>query len=134
MKPIIVVGAAIISGDKQEILLVREKRSRFWIFPGGTLEEVDESVEQCLAREIEEELPDLQFKQRNFRILGIYPGQVSHGGRIWLIVYRVLRAGEKIRTDHEIKEAVFTDDPESFKLATATRRAIVILRQRGYLQ
>jgi ADP-ribose pyrophosphatase YjhB (NUDIX family) len=128
----IVVGAVIINDEG--ILLVRERWSRFWTFPGGTLEAVDGSYEDCLAREIGEELPDLRFQQHNFRLLGgMFPGQVPRGGRIQLKVYRVPRAGKKIKPGREIKEARFVADPESLKLAEATRRAIAALRRDGYL-
>ena len=132
---LIVVGAAIIRNGK--ILLVRERWSLFWTFPGGTLKPGDRTYEDCLAREIQEELPDLRFRQRNFRFFGIFPGWTSHGDeKIKLIVYRVLRAGEKIRPGSEITETAFTNRPESFSfgLASATREAIAVLRREGYLQ
>jgi len=131
---LIVVGAAIISRSRREILLVRERRNNnVWIFPGGRLEK-GETPEECLVREIEEELPDLRFQQHNFRLLGVYSGQVPNGnGEIQLRVYRVLRVGRKFRLGRELAEAMFTADPESLNLAEANRKAIAALRREGYL-
>ena len=64
MKNIIEVGCAIIRAKRNEwnetrLLIAQRKPGAFlggyWEFPGGKIEE-RESVEQCLVREVEEEL------------------------------------------------------------------------------
>lgn len=54
-----IVTAAIISNNRGEILVTRrretEKTPGGWEFPGGKLEH-GESIEECLKREIDEEL------------------------------------------------------------------------------
>ena len=59
MKSIIEVTAAIIKNDKNEYLICQRpggKNHEFlWEFPGGK-QEPDETLEQCLIREIKEEL------------------------------------------------------------------------------
>ena len=131
---LIVVGAAIISGSGREILLVRERRdNNVWIFPGGRLEK-GETPEECLFRELGEELPGLRFQQHNFRLLGVYTGLTPNGAEeIRLTVYRVLRAGRKFRLGRELEEALFTTDPETLNLAVANRKAIAALKREGYL-
>jgi 8-oxo-dGTP diphosphatase len=56
---IIPVLAALIFNDKNEILIAKRKsflsRGNLWEFPGGKLK-IGESLEECLTREIKEEL------------------------------------------------------------------------------
>ena len=47
-------ASAIILNDKGQILLLQRQDNKKWTIPGGTLE-YNESVEQCLLREIKEE-------------------------------------------------------------------------------
>lgn len=53
------VGAkALIADDRGHVLLIKERRSdgsTFWTLPGGGVQS-DESFEECLHRELEEEL------------------------------------------------------------------------------
>ncbi len=57
--PHIVVGAAVVSNRKGEVLIAQRKQSDMlgglWEFPGGKLEP-DETIEECIARELKEEL------------------------------------------------------------------------------
>lgn len=47
------VGVVLI--HDQKILLVRQNNRPFWVFPGGTLE-VEEGLEECAIRELQEEV------------------------------------------------------------------------------
>ncbi len=47
-------ASAVIVNDKNQILLLHRKDNQKWAIPGGTLE-YNESIEQCLIREIKEE-------------------------------------------------------------------------------
>lgn len=57
--PHIVVGAAVTMNRKGEILIAQRKQTDMlgglWEFPGGKLEP-DETIEECIARELKEEL------------------------------------------------------------------------------
>ena len=127
----IVVGAVIIrerSGRKREILLVRERGDDFWTFPGGTLEE-SETREECLIREIKEELPGFRFRRDSLRPFRTYFGQAPHdAGEIQLVLCWVAAWGG-FRLGNGIEEARFTDDPESLNLAPLTRKAIAAFRR-----
>lgn len=45
----------------REVLLVRRRRDGRWMFPGGKRKQGRESLKNCLAREISEELPELEL-------------------------------------------------------------------------
>jgi A/G-specific adenine glycosylase len=57
--PHIVVGAAVTTNGKGEVLIAQRKQDDMlgglWEFPGGKLEP-GETIEECIARELEEEL------------------------------------------------------------------------------
>lgn len=119
-----VVGAAIIA--RGEILLVREEdQPGTWVFPGGSREE-GETDEECLIREIHEEVPGLIVKSfRHFvTVTGVVPNSIDG---ICLKVFLVDAEGLFKRGD-EIVEAEFMSDPEDLNLADATRKVIVALR------
>lgn len=57
--PHITVGAAVVTNRRGEVLIAQRKQSAMlgglWEFPGGKLEK-DETIEECIARELKEEL------------------------------------------------------------------------------
>ena len=128
-----VVGAAIIKNGA--ILLVRtEKHPRTLIFPGGQLEE-GETPEECITRELREELPGLRFRIQKF--LGVYWGSIHRDGEIRLIVYRVslwtrLDANQ-FKLGDEILEALWVKNPDDLSLAEPTAKAITALKEGGAL-
>lgn len=53
-------SAKLVSVKKGRVLLVRRRRDRQWMFPGGRKRN-GESATKCLRREIREELPKLKL-------------------------------------------------------------------------
>src|SRR6202035_3074666 len=53
-------SSKLIAVKGGKVLLVRRKRDRLWMFPGGR-KRVHESEKDCLRREIKEELPKLKL-------------------------------------------------------------------------
>ncbi len=60
MNKIKVVCRAFILNKEKSLLLTKKTGSYFWSLPGGKLDESDDSIEDCLKRELIEEL-DLQI-------------------------------------------------------------------------
>jgi 8-oxo-dGTP diphosphatase len=53
-------SSKLVAKRRGRVLLVRRRRDRRWMFPGGR-KRSDESDKQCVRREIREELPKLRF-------------------------------------------------------------------------
>ena len=53
-------SSKLIAVRSGKVLLVRRKRDRLWMFPGGR-KRTRESEKDCLRREIKEELPKLKL-------------------------------------------------------------------------
>jgi A/G-specific adenine glycosylase len=57
--PHIIVGAAVVTNSKDQILIAQRRTEDMlgglWEFPGGK-QEPDETIEECVARELKEEL------------------------------------------------------------------------------
>lgn len=56
MQNVKVVCRAIIRDKQGRLLLIKNSGNTFWCLPGGSLESSDTSVQQCLQRELHEEL------------------------------------------------------------------------------
>ncbi len=73
-----IVGTAVIFNEKNEVLIGQRPEGKdlalLWEFPGGKLEE-DESIEECIKREIKEEL-DVEIKVEEF-LLEVNKGKFS---------------------------------------------------------
>lgn len=52
-------SSKLVAARKGRVLLVRRRRDRLWMFPGGR-RRVGESERKCLRRELGEELPKLK--------------------------------------------------------------------------
>jgi ADP-ribose pyrophosphatase YjhB (NUDIX family) len=52
-------SSKLVAARKGRVLLVRRRRDRLWMFPGGR-KRVGENERTCLRREIKEELPKLK--------------------------------------------------------------------------
>jgi 8-oxo-dGTP diphosphatase len=53
-------SSKLVASKKGRLLLVRRRRDRLWMFPGGR-KRTGESARECLRREIREELPKLKL-------------------------------------------------------------------------
>ena len=53
-------SSKLVASKRGRVLLVRRRRDRRWMFPGGR-KRATESDKQCLRREIKEELPKLKL-------------------------------------------------------------------------
>jgi len=53
-------SSKLIVAKRGKVLLVRRRRDRLWMFPGGR-KRARETEKECLRREIKEELPKLRF-------------------------------------------------------------------------
>jgi 8-oxo-dGTP diphosphatase len=53
-------SSKLIVARRGKVLLVRRKRDRLWMFPGGR-RRPSETEKECLRREIKEELPKLRL-------------------------------------------------------------------------
>ena len=72
----------MVTNSKGEILLVRRGNDPFkgcWALPGGFME-MDETIEHCAVRELEEET-HLKVSEKDIQLIGIYsaPGRDPRG-------------------------------------------------------
>ncbi len=56
MQNVKIVCRAVICDEQNRLLLIKNSGNTFWCLPGGSLESTDASVQQCLKRELHEEL------------------------------------------------------------------------------
>lgn len=93
VNPKVVVG--VIPERNGRVLLLRraiEPRRGFWTFPGGFME-IDETVEQCAAREAHEEIG---VEVRVLDLVGVYsrPGPHPGPGIVSLVFHGTVGSGE----------------------------------------
>lgn len=112
------VSAAIIIIDGKVLLARRakgESLAGYWEFPGGKREE-DETIEQCLVREIKEEL------EVDIEVLGHF-GVSDHeypGGKIRLVALLCeIQSGTPTVSVHDAVEWVAVGDLLQYQLAPA---------------
>lgn len=110
------------------ILLVRKRET--WILPGGK-PKVDESKLQCLFREIQEELPQLNLQ--NIRYFGAFTGITPHKSDMLCAEVYLADADGEITPSAEINAAKWIKDPEEYNLSDITRKIVLSLRQKGRL-
>src|ERR1700742_247739 len=71
-------SSKLVAARRGRVLLVRRKRDRLWMFPGGRKRQ-SESDKACLKREIKEELPKLKLGRR--RLWKEVKSKNRHSGR-----------------------------------------------------
>ncbi len=103
-----------------KVLLVRRKRDRLWMFPGGR-KRANESEKDCLRREIKEELPKL--KVGHVRLWKEVKAKNRRSGRRMSDAIFVARkaSGElKIGDKKEIDKAIW-GKPRGIRLTPTSR-------------
>lgn len=106
-RPMLTADCVVVRSGS-EVLLVRRGGEPFkgcWALPGGFME-MDETIEHCAVRELEEET-GLRFAEQDLRLVGVYsaPGRDPRG-RTVTAAFRV-ESGERRA---ESGEAVAGDD------------------------
>jgi 8-oxo-dGTP diphosphatase len=112
-------SSKLVAVKRGRILLVRRRRDHLWMFPGGQKRERES--EECLRREIKEELPKLKLGR--IRLWKEVNGTNRHSGRKMsdaiFIVNKVtgdLTIGDK----HEIDKATWRK-PRGTRLTPTSR-------------
>ncbi|WP_027529655.1 NUDIX hydrolase [Bradyrhizobium sp. WSM3983] len=95
-------SSKLVAARKGRVLLVRRRRDRLWMFPGGR-RRVGESERKCLRRELGEELPKLKV------------GPV----KLWKEV-----KAENRRSGRKMNDAVFVAKDVSGRLKIGDKREI----------
>ncbi|RZN11813.1 NUDIX hydrolase [Bradyrhizobium genosp. SA-3] len=95
-------SSKLVAARKGRVLLVRRRRDKRWMFPGGR-RRAGESKSKCLYREITEELPKLRF------------GEL----RLWKEV-----SGKNRQTGRRMSDAIFRTKKVSGPLKIGDKREI----------
>ena len=98
-RPMLTADVMVVRSGN-EVLLVRRGGEPFkgcWALPGGFME-MDETIEHCAVRELEEET-GLCFTEQELSLIGIYsaPGRDPRG-RTVTAAYRVECEGKRVET------------------------------------
>jgi 8-oxo-dGTP diphosphatase len=113
-------SSKLIAMKRGKVLLVRRKRDRLWMFPGGR-KRANESEKDCLRREIKEELPKL--KVGHVRLWKEVKAKNRRSGRRMSDAIFVARkaSGElKIGDKKEIDKAIW-GKPRGIRLTPTSR-------------
>jgi 8-oxo-dGTP diphosphatase len=95
-------SSKLVAAKKGRVLLVRRRRDRLWMFPGGR-KRARESAKDCLRREIKEELPKLKL------------GQV--------LLWKEVKSKNR-RTGRKMSDAIFIAKKASGRLSIGDKREI----------
>lgn len=95
-------SSKLVAAKRDRVLLVRRKRDRLWMFPGGR-RRGRESAKECLRREIKEELPKLRL------------------GRLRL--WKEVKAKNR-RSGRKMSDAIFVTTKASGRLAIGDKQEI----------
>jgi 8-oxo-dGTP diphosphatase len=113
------VAAAIIENEHGQILIARRKKGKaqegLWEFPGGKIEN-NETIEECLKRELLEEMNIKIWPYEPFGVNDHYYGSTH----IRLYAHKAkFVSGELILVDHDQYEWVYYKDLEEYEFAPA---------------
>ncbi|MCR5444467.1 MAG: NUDIX hydrolase [Bacteroidales bacterium] len=98
-RPMLTADCAVVNAQR-EVLLVRRRNEPFrgcWALPGGFME-MDETIEHCAVRELQEET-GIEVEEKELCLVGVYsaPGRDPRG--------RTVTAAYLIRLDHAVATA-----------------------------
>jgi 8-oxo-dGTP diphosphatase len=116
---VIQVAAAIIHNEEDQILIARRKQGKsqagLWEFPGGKIEQ-DESIADCLQRELQEEMGIRIFPYESFGMNEHNYGEVTIQLMAWKARYL---EGVIDLVDHDEYRWVFPAQLDQFIFAPA---------------
>ena len=95
-------SSKLVAAKRGRVLLVRRRRDRLWMFPGGR-KRARESAKDCLRREIKEELPKIRLGQ--------------------LELWKEVKAKNR-RSGRRMSDAIFIAEKVSGDLAIGDKREI----------
>ncbi|GLI06711.1 DNA mismatch repair protein MutT [Paenibacillus tyrfis] len=121
------VAAAIIENEHGQILIARRKKGKaqagLWEFPGGKIEK-NETVEECLKRELLEEMNIEIQPYEPFGVNDHYYGETHirlHAHRAKFV------SGKLILVDHDQCEWVYSKELGRFEFAPADVKFVEII-------
>lgn len=122
------VAAAVIMNKYGKILITQrskeDKQSLMWEFPGGKIED-GETAEECLKREIMEEL-NLEIEVQDYLGSCVYKYET---GEICLIAYKALALSEDLQLNvHNEARWVNEDEIKNFAFAPADIALLNVIR------
>mgnify|MGYP001455797466 CR=1 FL=1 len=113
------VAAAIIENENGQILIARRKKGKaqegLWEFPGGKIEN-NETVEECLKRELLEEMNIEIQPYESFGVNDHYYGDIHI--RLFALKAKFM-SGEMMLVDHDQYEWVYSKDLKEYEFAPA---------------
>ena len=124
-----IVNAAVIRDG--EILLIREKGRNVLTLPGGEVEP-GETEEQCLEREISEELACVKPKKVFTYFRSVEAESPGRGDVISVAVYLATLHGH-IGAGPDTEAVIWTYQPLEYPLSDATWKIIQLLKREHYL-
>ncbi len=113
-------SSKLVAVKRGRILLVRRRRDRLWMFPGGQKRE-RESAKDCLRREIKEELPKLKLGR--IKLWKKVNGTNRHSGRMMsdaIFIVNKVSGDLTIGDQHEIDRASWRK-PRGIRLTPTSR-------------
>lgn len=72
----IIIASTLILNEQKDLLVVRKKKSNYYMLPGGKVEPTETHID-ALIRELNEEL-NLIFKETDFTFLGQHETQAAN--------------------------------------------------------
>ena len=113
-------SSKLVAIKRGRVLLVRRRRDRLWMFPGGR-KRARESDKSCLRREIKEELPKLRLGR--VRLWKEVKSKNRHSGRKMsdaIFVANKATGQLTIGDKHEIDKAIWRK-PRGIRLTPTSR-------------
>ncbi|MUG70589.1 (deoxy)nucleoside triphosphate pyrophosphohydrolase [Paenibacillus validus] len=121
------VAAAIIENELGQILIARRKKGKaqegLWEFPGGKIEN-NETIEECLKRELQEEMNIEIQPYEPFGVNDHYYGETH----IRLFAHKAkFLSGDIVLVDHDQCEWVYPEEIGRYEFAPADIRFVEII-------